>query len=283
MRRRSPAPTVTRIHPPEFGGGGGLFQKVNPAYYILSKGAYGQFGGKVHFVRAPGLGNFIAGVDYYHLNYDNQEIDVETANGVELTSGGNTTYHGVDAFFNSNPLTNFNFFVNFAGEASNYSTYVTGGTIASCGSSSNPAGIANGCAYYNNLPVSYTPNATFNAGLYYGIQHKGREIIEPRFFVQSTGSQHLWSNLTGAPVTQTMPSFTTANLSFVAPFRFEKQAVHLRLDIMNLADARYNEFEYVSSGAYFAPLFPTPNYPSGYINAYPGAPRAVFGTVTYQF
>jgi iron complex outermembrane receptor protein len=269
---------------PEFGGGGGLFQKVDPAYYILSKGSYGQFGGKVHFTNAPGLGNFIAGVDYYHLNYDNQEIDVETAAGVELTSGGNTAYHGVDLFFNANPRNNLNFFVNFAGEASNYSTFVTGGTIAECGSSSNAAGLALGCAYFNNLPVSYTPDTTLNAGVYYGIQHNHHEILEPRFFLQSTGSQHLWSNLTGAPVTQTMPSFTTTNLSFIAPFRFEKQSFHLRLDIMNLVNSQYNEFEYVSSGGYFGPLFPNQNnVPSGYINAYPGAPRAVFGTVTYQF
>ncbi|MGB6132663.1 MAG: carboxypeptidase regulatory-like domain-containing protein [Acidobacteriaceae bacterium] len=268
---------------PEFGGGGGLFQKVNPAYYILSKGSYGQFGGKVHFTHAAGLGDFIAGVDYYHLNYNNQEIDVETATGVELTSGGNTTYHGVDAFFNSNPRSNINFFVNFAGEASNYSTFVTGGTIAECGTSSNAAGLADGCAYYNNLPVSYTPNATLNAGIYYGIQHHNHEILEPRFFLQTTGSQHLWSNLTGAPVTQTMPAFTTANLSFISPIRFEKQSLQLRLDIMNVADSQYNEFEYVSSGGYFASLFPGTTAPSGYINAYPGAPRAVYGTITYHF
>jgi iron complex outermembrane receptor protein len=279
---------------PEFGGGGGLFQKVNPQFYILSEGKYGQFGGKVHFTHAPGLGNFIAGVDYYHLDYNNQEIDVETATGIEETSGGNTTYHGVDAFFNSNPRSNINFFVNFAGEASDYNTYVTGGTIAECGTSSNPSGIANGCQYYNNLPVSYTPDATFNAGVYYGIQRHGREILEPRFFLQSISSQHLWSNCgtivsgvcqdNGGPVTQTMPAYTTANLSFLAPIRFEKQAVHLQLDIMNLANSQYNEFEYVSSGGYFQPLFPNSNtFPQGYINAYPGAPRAVFGTITYQF
>jgi iron complex outermembrane receptor protein len=268
---------------PEFGGGGGLFQKVDPAYYILSRGSYAQFGGKVHFTHAPGLGNFIAGVGYYHLNYDNQEIDVETAAGVELTSGGNTTYHGVNAFLQADPRGNFHVFLDFAGESSLYNTYVTGGTIAECGSSSNAAGIAAGCQYYNNLPVSYTPNATFNAGVYYGIQRHSREILEPRFFVQTVGSQHLWSNNTGAPVTQTMPAYTTANLSFVAPFEFEKQSVHLRLDIMNLVNSQYNEYEYISSGGYFAPLFPGSTPPSGYINAYPGAPRAVFGTVSYQF
>jgi iron complex outermembrane receptor protein len=269
---------------PEFGGGGGLFQKVNPQYYILSKGKYAQFGGKVHFTHAPGLGNFIAGVDYYHLNYDNQEIDVETATGVELTSGGNTAYHGVDAFFDADPTSNLHFFFNFAGEASNYTTYVTGGTIAECGSSSNAAGLALGCQYYNNLPVSYTPNATLNAGVYYGIQHHGHEILEPRFWLETVGSQHLWSNLTGAPVTQTMSAYTTANMSFIAPVRFEKQSLNLKFDMLNLFNSKYNEYAYISSGGYFAPLFPDQNnVPSGYINAYPGAPFAAYGTISYQF
>jgi hypothetical protein len=35
-----------------------MFQAVNPTYYILAKGAYAQFGGKVHFTNAPGLRNF---------------------------------------------------------------------------------------------------------------------------------------------------------------------------------------------------------------------------------
>ncbi len=269
---------------PEFGGGGGLFQKVNPKYYILAEGKYAQIGAKVHFVNAPVLRNFITGVDFYHNNYDNQEIDVETAAGVELTSGGSTTYHGVDAFFDDDPLANLHIFVNFAGEASKFTTYVTGGTLASCGSSSNAAGLAAGCQYYNNLPVSYVPNYTFNSGIYYAIQHHGHEILEPRLWINSIGSQHLWSNNTGAPVQQTMPSYTTANLGFTAPVTFHKQSVNLKLDILNLGNEKYNEYEYVSSGGYFAGIIPAGQpVPSGYINAYPGAPRAVYGTISYQF
>lgn len=150
-------------------GGGGLFQVVNPNYYILAKGAYAQFGANVHFIHAPGLRNFIAGVNYFHNNYTNQEIDVETAFGVEETSGGNSTYHGVDAFFDADPRSNIHFFLNFAGEASNFTAYVTGGPLSEGGPSSNPTGLAAGCAYYNNLPVSYVPNFTLNIGIYYGI------------------------------------------------------------------------------------------------------------------
>ena len=271
----------TTYRSPALGGGGGMFQAVNPAYYILAKGAYSQGGVKVHFVNAPGLGNFIAGVNYYHLDYTNQEIDVETATGVELTSGGNSTYHGVDVFFDADPKSNIHFFLNFAGEGSSFTNYVTGGTQASCGSPTNPA---SGCTFYNNLPVSYVPDVTLNTGIYYGIQYHGHELIEPRFWVETTGSQNLWSNNTGTPTNTKMPEYTTANLSFVAPVKFEKQSVNLRLDMLNLANSKYNEWEYISSGGYFGPLFPAGStIPSGYINAYPGAPLSVYGTISYQF
>jgi iron complex outermembrane recepter protein len=274
----------TTYRSPALGGGGGMFQSVDPNFYTLAKGAYAQFGGKVHFTNAPGLRNFIAGVNFFHNNYTNQEIDVETALGVEETSGGNSTYHGVDAFFDADPRSNIHFFLNFAGEASSFTTYVTGGPLSECGTSSNPTGLANGCAYYNNLPVSYVPNFTLNTGIYYGIQHNNHVIVEPRFWLESTGSQHLWSNNTGAPTPQTMPAYTTANLSLNAPLTLlEKQSVNLRLDVMNLANSQYNEYEYISSGGYFSPLFPTANYPTGYINAYPGAPRTIYGTISYQF
>ncbi len=275
---------------PELGGGGGQFQAVNPAYYQLAKGAYAQFGGKIHFTHAPGLRNFIAGVSYFHNNYSNQEIDVETALGVEETSGGNSTYHGVDAFFDADPASNLHFFFNFAGEASNFTTFVTGGPLAACGTPANPAP---GCTFYNGLPVSYVPNYTLNAGVYYGIQHHNRTIVEPRFWLDSTGSQHLWSNCgtivngvcqtNGQPTNQTMPSYTTVNLSLNAPVVFKKQSFNLRLDILNLANTQNNEFEYISSGGYFSALFPGSNYPQGYINAYPSAPRMIYGTITYQF
>jgi len=262
---------------PALGGGGGMFQAVNPNYYILAKGAYAQFGGKVHFINAPGLRNFIAGVNYFHNDYTNQEIDVETAAGVVETSGGNSTYHGVDAFFDADPRSNIHFFFNFAGETTRFTTYVTGGPIDACGTPSSPA---SGCTYYNNLPVSYVPNVTLNTGLYYGIQHHGHTMVEPRFWLENTGSQHLWSNLSGAPTTQSMPSYTTLNLSFNAPIRFKDQSFNLRFDMMNLANKQYNEYEYISSGGYFSALNPNA---SGYINAYPGAPRTVYGTITYQF
>jgi iron complex outermembrane recepter protein len=263
---------------PALGGGGGLFQSVDPTYYTLAKGAYSQGGVKVHFLNAPGLKNFIAGVNYFHLSYTNQEIDFETAAGVEVSGGGNSTYHGVDLFFDADPSSNLHFFLNFAGESTNFTNYIVGGpSLAEC------AAEAISCTSYNNLPVSYVPNYTLNTGAYYGIQRNHRVLVEPRFWIESTGSQHLWSNLAGAPTTQTMPSYTTVNAAVTAPITFEKQSFNLKVDVMNLANSRYNEWEYISSGGYFSALFPGSTAPNGYINAYPGAPRSIYGTISYQF
>ena len=263
---------------PALGGGGGLFQSVDPTYYTLAKGAYSQGGVKVHFLNAPGLRNFIAGVNYFHLSYTNQEIDFETAAGVEVSGGGNSTYHGVDLFFDADPSSNLHFFLNFAGESTNFTNYIVGGpSLAEC------AAEAISCTSYNNLPVSYVPNYTLNTGAYYGIQRNHRVLVEPRFWIESTGSQHLWSNLAGAPTTQTMPSYTTVNVAVTAPITFEKQSFNLKVDVMNLANSRYNEWEYISSGGYFSALFPGSTAPNGYINAYPGAPRSIYGTISYQF
>lgn len=269
----------TTYRSPALGGGGGMFQSVDPSYYILAEGKYAQVGGKVHFTHAPGLGNFIAGIDYFHLDYTNQELDYETALGVTGTSGGNSAYHGVDVFFDADPQSNVHFFLNLAGEAANFTTYELGNNLAGC--KADPSS----CTLYNNLPVSYVPNYTLNTGIYYGIEHNNHELLEPRFWVESTGSQHIWNNNTGAPDHKTEPSYTVANLSVTAPVTFlEKQSVNLKLDVLNIANSKYNQNEYISSGGYFAALFPDQNnVPSGYINAYPGAPRAIYGTISYQF
>ncbi|HEV2221393.1 MAG TPA: TonB-dependent receptor [Candidatus Acidoferrales bacterium] len=260
----------TEFHSPSLGGGGGMFQKVDPNFYSLAKSAYSQVGFKMHFQDAPVLKNMIVGLAYYHIDYTNQEIDFETAGHVQVAGGGSSTYHGVNAYFDDDPLANLHFFLNINGETSKFTNYIVGGpSVAAC-----QAQTPNPCTFYNNLPVSYVPNATFNGGIYYGISHNDHVLVEPRFTVIYEGSQHLFNNLTGAPDTATMPSYTTANLSFTAsPVKF----VNLSLSMQNLFNKKYNNYEYISSGGYFGTTT------NGYILAYPGAPLSTYGTVSFQF
>jgi iron complex outermembrane recepter protein len=254
---------------PALGGGGGMFQSVDPTYYLLAKGAYSQVGVKVHFTDAPALKNFIVGVNYYHLDYTNQELDYELANGFEGTNGGSSAYHGVDAFFDDDPMGNLHIFLNFSGESANFTNYIVGGnSVADC-----EAQVPNPCTFFNNLPVSYVPSTTLNVGAYYGIVRNDHTLIEPHFWINYTGSQHLFDNNLGRPSTVSMPSYTTANLSLTAPIKWFNVSVNM----LNIFNSRYNQWEYISSGGYFGTAT------AGYINAYPGAPFTTYGTISYQF
>jgi iron complex outermembrane recepter protein len=250
---------------PSMGGGGGLFQKVNPDAYILAEGKYAQAGAKIHFTDAPGLRNFILGVSYFHLDYNNQELDYTIGqHGEEITAGGSSASHGVDAFFDDDPMGNLHVFLNFAGEAANFTSFNTNGPGACIVGTG-------GC--YNNLPVSYTPNITLNAGAYYGVERNDHTLVEPHFWIEYTGSQHMFNNLTGAPDTRTMPAYTTANASVTVPFK----SFNFKVDMLNIFNSQYNSYEYISSGGYFGTTT------DGYINAYPGAPFTAYGTISYQF
>lgn len=262
----------TEYRAPSVGGGGGLFQKVSPAAYTLAEGKYYQVGFKMHFADAPALKNMIFGFAYYHLDYNNQEIDYSTGTGNEFTSSGSSTFHGVNIFFDDDPLTNLHFFANFNGEAAHFVTFNAG---LPPGSPCVSASAGGSC--YNNLPVSYTPKATANFGIYYGIQHNDHVLIEPRLTYVYTGTQHIWNNNTGAPSSQTMPGFGITNLSFVAPIY---KYINLNLTIQNLFNQKYNSFEYISSGGYF-----TPNTlaSANALLGYPGAPLSTYGTISFQF
>ena len=259
----------TQFRSPSLGGGGGMFQKVDPNFYSLAKGAYSQAGFKMHFTNAPGLKNFIVGAAYYHISYTNQELDFETAGQVQVAAGGSTLYQGVNAYFDDDPASNLHFFLNINGETSKFTNYIVGGSsLAECAADNLS------CTSFNNLPVSYVPNATFNAGVYYGIMHNDHVLVEPRFSVSYLGSQHMFNNNTGTPDTATMPAYTTANLSFTgSPIK----NINLTLSIQNLFNKKYNNYEYISSGGYFGTAT------GGYILAYPGAPLGTYGTISYQF
>ena len=63
----------------------------------------------------------------------------------------------------------------------------------------------------------------------------------------------------------------------------------LVVNAQNVANSRYNIYEFISSGGYYgtntAGIFgPSANaQQAGYILAYPGAPVAVYGTLQFHF
>ena len=249
---------------PQLGGGGGLFQSVDPSSYHLARQRFYQGGFKVHSEGTGALNSFLLGAAFYHQRYSNQEIDVSLANGDTIANSGTSSYHGVNLYADDDPIARLHLFANASVERAVYTNYYTGGTIIN--------GVLTGATSYNGLPVAYVPNSMLNAGAYYQFDvHKVQ--VQPMFALQYTGRQAIFDNTAATPSSQTMPSFTTANMGVKVPMRH----TDIGVNAINIFRNRYNEYEYISSGGYFG----TPT--GGYILAYPGSPASVYGTVTAHF
>ncbi len=255
---------VKTYRSPSLGGGGGLFQSLNPnQFYILAGAEYSQAGFKVHFNDIGHMKNVLFGASYYHLSYANEQLSVELGNGNAINTSGSSIYHGVNAYIDFDPINDLHLFTNLNGEGAQYTQFVSGGVE------------------FAGLPVPYVPASTWNTGVYYTIQRHDKTLLEPRFWFQFTGAQHIFDNCglqngactTAQPSSLTMPTFETANFSISMPVRF----MSFELDMENLFNQRYNAYEYVSSGGYYG------TSTAGYTFAYPGAPFSLYGTIGFHF
>jgi iron complex outermembrane receptor protein len=268
------------LRAPSLGGGGGLFQAVDPASYHLERGTYYQVGFKVLPPTAKYSNNLLAGAAYYHQNYANQEIDTTNAAGNTISANGTSSYQGVNMYLDDDPIHDMHLFANGNVEGAHYTNYIVGGlnlagenTCTQPATPTKPASIIPGCAIYDGLPVSYVPVSTANFGVYYDIHPRENLTVEPMVSYQFIGSQHIFNNAEGAPSTQAMSSYGTLNLGVKAPYKH----VALNVNALNVTNNRYNQYEYVSSGGYFNTTT------SGYVLAYPGSPVVVYGGVSAQF
>ena len=252
---------------PQVGGGGGLFQSVDPSSYHLARQRYYQAGFKTINEGRGMLNSFILGAAFFHQNYANQEIDVGLASGDTISSDGTSSYHGVNAFADDDPIENLHLFVNASLERAVYTYYVV---------AVNPDGSAG--QSYNGSSVPYVPSSTVNLGGYYKVALPHDISFEPNASFEAIGIQHLFDNSIGAPSTQTMPSYQTLNLGFSVPFRH----VIAHLSALNVLDKSYNEYEYISSGSYFGTSGNATDS-NGYTLAYPAAPFTLYGGISASF
>lgn len=256
---------------PQVGGGGGLFQAVDPASYHLARQHYYQAGFKTYSEGTGLLNSFLLGAEYYHQNYANQEIDIGLANGNTISSNGTSSYHGVNAFMDDNPVSHLHVFANASLERATYTYYVI--TL-------NPDGSAG--LNYDGSAVPYVPSSMLNMGVNYRVKLRNHLAVEPTASFQFIGRQHLFDNSLAAPSPQTMPSYETLNLGAKIPFRH----FDLNLTALNVLNKRYNEYEYISSGSYFGTAGNsslTPDEQAGYRLAYPASPFTIYGDVTVHF
>jgi iron complex outermembrane receptor protein len=262
---------------PSLGGGGGLFQSVNPnTNYILSSAKYAQGGFKLHFSNVAGLKNVLLGAAYYHLTYANEQLSVELGNGNVINTSGSSRYQGVNAYFDIDPYRNLHLFTNLNVESATYEQFLSQNPYLV-----NPVTGLSLVESFQGLPVSYVPAETWNTGANYTIERHDRPLVLPQFWFQFLGPQHIFDNCglvngactTAQPSRLTMPSYETANLSLTVPFKF----LSFQLDLQNMFDQKHNIYEYVSAGGYYG------TSTAGYTFAYPGAPITVYGSVNFHF
>lgn len=249
---------------PGNGGGGGPYQSILASSLELEQGREYQAGFKWNVRRGHRLNHFMLGADWYDLRFANQIIGVSSQNGNYLTSAfGSSDYRGVNLYADDDPLFNLHVFANAGWEQARFDHYLVSGVS------------------YDGLPVSYVPNETLDLGTYYR-WYRDRVVYEPRFWYQYVGSQHLFSNLTGAPTEQRMGGYGLVNASFFATLHprglVDIKRIKIGITALNLLDKQYDAFEYISSGGYFvAPAS------AGAVLAYPGAPRMIYATLEAGF
>lgn len=262
---------------PEVGGGGGLFQIVPGQDYQLELGQEYQLGFKFHVGHLGVLNEFAAGASYYHLRYSKQTIPIGLANGNEVVASGTSEYKGVNMYLDDNPLYNLHVFANANFESAAYTSYQV-----------NPFG-SGPSNNYDGYPVSYVPDATLNLGAYYEYP-LGSVVLQPRGWVQYVGSQHMYNGVNAAPDFRSMPAYQTFNLAMKISFPIRMpyagtKLADFTLTALNILDRHYNSYQYISGGGYFgtAGAGAPAQYASGYINAYPGAPFSIYGSLAVHF
>ena len=247
---------------PSNGGGGGPYQNVLASSLQLEEGREIQVGAKYRADRTA-IGRLFVGGNYYTLSFSHQIIPVTSANGNYLTTAsGSSRYQGVTLYGDDEPVRDLGLFLNLAYEKAHFSQYSAEGTD------------------YNGLPVSYVPNLTADVGGDYHWYLRNAVSLTPRLWLSYTGSQHIFNNNTGAPSTETMPSYTLVNLALAIGLPHPRALSHLRItvDALNLLGRRYNAFEYISSGGYF--VVPAS---VGAVLAYPAPGRSAYVTLAAGF
>jgi iron complex outermembrane recepter protein len=252
---------------PPVGGGGGLYQKQLPAGDLLEKGLEWQAGGKLFWSEVGDFSKVLLNLNYYHLHFSNQFISsCTTSSAANCTlATGDSLYHGVNFSAEAN-VGALKMFTNLNVEQAYFDNY------------------NNGVAY-NGLPVSDVPKSTFNIGAYWTHALPGGIVLKPRAWYQYVGEQAMWDNNAAAPSNQYLPSYGVLNFALAATlpsswYGSAAKSVRLKLEVLNALNSEYNTFGYLAAAG-GGDIYGT--NAGGYVLAYPGAPRAVYGTIAIRF
>ena len=273
---------------PENGGGTGPYVQMPVQQVHLEKGTDTIIGLKMHEPRLGPVTDLALDVSYSHLDYSHETIPTALASGGALLAFASSVYDGVNIFGDASPIHNFYMFANLGIVSAKFKNYINGDTNAD-GSTK----------IYHNVPVPYTPTANMSFGAYYLMRVDGM-VVQPRLTYIRTGSQYAFdnnTNMTASGVSAdsftyadgntvntggtNIPAYGILNFStsvdFPTSWNNGVQDVKATFEVDNLADKKYNSFEYISSGGLYS------GAGQGAALAFPGAPRTWYVTLTANF
>jgi iron complex outermembrane recepter protein len=260
---------ATAYRLPPVGGGGGLYQKQPAVGDLLEKGVEWQVGGKVFWSEVGEFSKVLVNLNYYHLHFSNQFISSCTTSNAAACAfaTGDSLYHGVNLSAEAN-LGALKMFSNLNLEKAYFANYALSASQT-----------------YQGLPVSDVPKSTFNIGAYWTHRLAGGIALKPRAWYQYVGEQAMWDNGAGAPSNQYLPSYGVLNMAIAATlpsswYGTAVSSVKLKVEVMNVLDTQYNTFGYLAASGGNDIYGSTAG---GYVLAYPGAPRAFYGTIAVRF
>ncbi|HUZ48928.1 MAG TPA: TonB-dependent receptor [Candidatus Dormibacteraeota bacterium] len=207
-----------------------------------------------------------ASVGLFDSTLQNQNIPITTGQGLKVSSASGTShYAGLTFAFSADMQRDLQIFGSYSITHASFIDYVTGGVS------------------YNGLPVSQTPVNTGNVGMVLETP-VGANLVTSRLWDQYVGPQPMWNNNLGMPdpTGLMIPSYNLVNGSLGYRFGTKVEPITVSLSATNLFNRKYNAFEYVTSGAYFAGgVGQSTNYGTGQLLAEPGPPREVQFTVSF--
>ena len=273
---------------PENGGGTGPYVVIPAQNVHLEKGTDTIVGLKVHKRRWGPVTDMALDMSYSHLDFTHETIPTALASGGSLLAFASSVYEGVNIFGSASPYHDFYVFANVGVVSAKFRDYINGATDAN-----------GNTIIYHDVPIPYTPTSNMSFGMYYLMDIRG-VVVQPRLTYIRTGSQYAFDNnnnmtadgrfnsdsytgVNGDAVNTgntNIPSYGILNFSASVDFPTNwsegVQDLKVAFDVDNLADKKYNAFEYITAGGLY-------NTGAGAVIAFPGAPRVWYVTLSASF
>ncbi len=205
-----------------------------------------------------------ATLGFFDSTLENQTIPITIGQTKYSSASGTSHYAGLTFAFDADMRRDLQMFGSYSITHAAFINYITGGVS------------------YSGLPVPETPINTANLGLVADFP-QGPNLVTGRLWDQFVGNQPMWNNQLGMPDPNgaMIPSYDLVNGSVAYRFGPKSRPISFSLTATNLLNRKYNSFEYISAGAYFAggDAQSVP-YGAGQLLADPGPPREIQFTVS---